>query len=122
MDILWKNLSTVCVVVDRDAARRPQSMMNTTSSPVMQASKMKGLVPRGAQLSAKSLCKMLVLVLQVCPSFPRVELGEGENFMILISCCSRKGKEQFRLGFHLSLVWRGMITNRSHPGILSMVG
>lgn len=79
LDILWKNLSTVCVVVDRDAAR---SMMNTTSSPVMQASKTKGLVPRGAQLSAKSLCKKLVLVLQVWPGFSRVELSEGENFMI----------------------------------------
>lgn len=84
LDILWKNLSTVCVVVDRDSARRPQSMMNTTSSPVMQASKTKGLVPRGAQLSAKSLCKKLVLVLQVWPSFSRVELSEGENFMIFM--------------------------------------
>lgn len=43
-------------VVDTDAARRPQSVMSTTHSPVVKASKSKGLVPRGARLSANSLC------------------------------------------------------------------
>ncbi len=43
-------------VVDRDAARKPQSVMSTTRSPVVKESKTKGLVPQGARLSANSLC------------------------------------------------------------------
>ncbi len=65
------------------------------------------------------LCGQQVHVLQCSP--PHEEIGLNSRFSTIGPNSSKNCQEQFQLYFHVSLVRRGTITNRSQPGILGTV-